>query len=155
MPFLGQEDHSVSPPPSPASCSPPLTASWLALPMNWQSQFCLSSPACWHLGFWMERGIAAPCPWQGTIILSLWLWSQEQRWEACLLTHASTCPGNHLVSMSHSLIDIYHREKCQVSCTSCISPSSSSQDASSAASGKLSLPSPPPLELKLGFSKKS
>lgn len=108
MPFLGQEDHSVSPPLSPASCSPPATASWLALSMNWQSHFCLSSPACWHLGFWMERGIAAPCPWPGTIILSLWLWSQEQRWEACLLTHASTCPGNHLASMSHSLIYISH-----------------------------------------------
>lgn len=67
MPYVGQEDHRVSPSPSPASRSPPTTPSWLALPMNWQLHFCLSSPACWHTGYcrrlgsWTERGIAAPC----------------------------------------------------------------------------------------------
>ena len=109
MPFVGQEDHTVSPSPSPASCSPPATPSRLALPMNWQPYFCFSSPACWHMGYpwhlgsWIER-VLQHHVLAGTVILSLWLWSQEQCWEACLLTHAPTCPGNHLASLSHSLI---------------------------------------------------
>lgn len=103
------------------------------------------------------KGYCSTVPWQVQSSSHFGHGHKEQCWETCLLTHAPTCPGNHLASVSHSLIYIPHigREKCQDNCSSCVSPSSSSQDASSAASGsgKLSLPSPHPLDLKLGFSK--
>lgn len=68
MPFIGRR-IIVSPSPSPASCSPPATPSWLSLPINWQPHFCFSSPACQHasypaLGVLDWKGYCSTVPWQ-------------------------------------------------------------------------------------------